>query len=575
MVLTTAARACAARGQRERQRVARVERQAGSRRAEHVARPCARPASCRPRRGRPAPSSRPRARTRRSRAPQSRPRSRARRRGLRRCAARSARCARRTPARPRRRRAQALRTAGRARARICAEALAGTSRRVARARRRPRGGAGRARRRRSRRSRRRACRGRCRGRRSRSAATRGGLAASDRLAIDGGHATRAPHRAARRLPVAAPGRTLRFRHPARRKGAREPRPMHDDRPIATDLRRARRRRAARRAWAASRRARASRSSCSRAARCSSTPARPSTARAARARDRPRRPRGRPRAHRERMARELPRAAQGARDRARAASCAPTPCAPASRRATRSVDARRDPRRRAAADRAGARRARDRRRRARAAPRSSRCRCTTRSRRRPTAQRAETHARPQRAVERADAAGVPRARFRELLERARAEGFRPTDDAALHERYVGPVPIVPGRAPHNLKITTPRGPRARRGDPARAQRARERRVSLRVGLGFDVHRLVPGRPCVLGGVELPHPRGPARPLRRRRGAARDRATRCSARRGSTTSARCSPTRDRALEGRRQRAHPRARSSRACARAGCARRSTSTS
>ncbi len=31
---------------------------------------------------------------------------------------------------------------------------------------------------------------------------------------------------------------------------------------------------------------------------------------------------------------------------------------------------------------------------------------------------------------------------------------------------------------------------------------------RVGLGFDVHRLVEGRPCVLGGIELPHPSGPA-------------------------------------------------------------------
>ena len=31
--------------------------------------------------------------------------------------------------------------------------------------------------------------------------------------------------------------------------------------------------------------------------------------------------------------------------------------------------------------------------------------------------------------------------------------------------------------------------------------------VRVGLGFDVHRLAPGRPCILGGVELPHPTGP--------------------------------------------------------------------
>jgi len=34
------------------------------------------------------------------------------------------------------------------------------------------------------------------------------------------------------------------------------------------------------------------------------------------------------------------------------------------------------------------------------------------------------------------------------------------------------------------------------------------VSLRIGLGFDVHRLEAGRRCVLGGVELPHPSGPA-------------------------------------------------------------------
>ena len=31
--------------------------------------------------------------------------------------------------------------------------------------------------------------------------------------------------------------------------------------------------------------------------------------------------------------------------------------------------------------------------------------------------------------------------------------------------------------------------------------------MRVGLGFDVHRLEAGRPCVLGGVTLPHDTGP--------------------------------------------------------------------
>ena len=35
----------------------------------------------------------------------------------------------------------------------------------------------------------------------------------------------------------------------------------------------------------------------------------------------------------------------------------------------------------------------------------------------------------------------------------------------------------------------------------------RAASLRVGTAFDAHRLVPGRPLVLGGVTIPHPYGP--------------------------------------------------------------------
>ncbi len=30
--------------------------------------------------------------------------------------------------------------------------------------------------------------------------------------------------------------------------------------------------------------------------------------------------------------------------------------------------------------------------------------------------------------------------------------------------------------------------------------------MRVGIGYDVHALVEGRPLILGGVEVPHPRG---------------------------------------------------------------------
>jgi 2-C-methyl-D-erythritol 4-phosphate cytidylyltransferase len=46
----------------------------------------------------------------------------------------------------------------------------------------------------------------------------------------------------------------------------------------------------------------------------------------------------------------------------------------------------------------------------------------------------------------------RARFLELLERAEREGAQPTDDAALWERAIGPVALVPGEAT-NLKVTT--------------------------------------------------------------------------------------------------------------------------
>jgi 2-C-methyl-D-erythritol 4-phosphate cytidylyltransferase / 2-C-methyl-D-erythritol 2,4-cyclodiphosphate synthase len=102
---------------------------------------------------------------------------------------------------------------------------------------------------------------------------------------------------------------------------------------------------------------------------------------------------------------------------------------------------------------------------------------------------------------------PKARFLELLERAREDGFSPTDDAALWEHYVGPVPLVRGEA-SNLKLTT-------RADLeiARAllhgggDHPGEERVNQRIGIGFDIHRLVEGRPCVLGGIELPHPTGP--------------------------------------------------------------------
>lgn len=32
------------------------------------------------------------------------------------------------------------------------------------------------------------------------------------------------------------------------------------------------------------------------------------------------------------------------------------------------------------------------------------------------------------------------------------------------------------------------------------------MKIRVGAGYDIHCLVPGRPLIIGGMEIPHPRG---------------------------------------------------------------------
>ncbi len=36
--------------------------------------------------------------------------------------------------------------------------------------------------------------------------------------------------------------------------------------------------------------------------------------------------------------------------------------------------------------------------------------------------------------------------------------------------------------------------------------RDDMTNLRIGMGYDAHRLVPGRPLILGGVEIPHSLG---------------------------------------------------------------------
>lgn len=83
-------------------------------------------------------------------------------------------------------------------------------------------------------------------------------------------------------------------------------------------------------------------------------------------------------------------------------------------------------------------------------------------------------------------------------RAAAAGEEADDTAALVRRAGGEVRVVPGER-RNLKITGP-------GDLELAGAllaGEDARCGFRVGHGYDVHRLVPGRPLRLGGVEMPH------------------------------------------------------------------------
>jgi 2-C-methyl-D-erythritol 4-phosphate cytidylyltransferase/2-C-methyl-D-erythritol 2,4-cyclodiphosphate synthase len=99
------------------------------------------------------------------------------------------------------------------------------------------------------------------------------------------------------------------------------------------------------------------------------------------------------------------------------------------------------------------------------------------------------------------AQTPQAFRREVLRDALALTADATDEAALAEQAGHRVRIVEGEAT-NIKITTPDDLAiaetiARRGAPPRTGRA---------GVGYDLHRLVEGRPLILGGVTIPFDRG---------------------------------------------------------------------
>jgi len=121
------------------------------------------------------------------------------------------------------------------------------------------------------------------------------------------------------------------------------------------------------------------------------------------------------------------------------------------------------------------------------------------------------------------AQTPQAFRREVLVDALKLSDDATDEAALAERAGHPVRLVDGEAT-NIKITTPEdlsiaeaialGVDGRSPERLALQRPEEREGfsgakparTGRAGTGYDLHRLVEGRPLVIGGVTIPSDRG---------------------------------------------------------------------
>jgi 2-C-methyl-D-erythritol 4-phosphate cytidylyltransferase / 2-C-methyl-D-erythritol 2,4-cyclodiphosphate synthase len=98
------------------------------------------------------------------------------------------------------------------------------------------------------------------------------------------------------------------------------------------------------------------------------------------------------------------------------------------------------------------------------------------------------------------AQTPQAFRRAVLQEAVAlgrSGVVATDEAGLAERVGHTVRIVQGDR-GNVKITTAEDLDRARADEHRAPA----RSAARAGIGYDLHRLVEGRPLILGGVTIP-------------------------------------------------------------------------
>ncbi|TFB14752.1 2-C-methyl-D-erythritol 2,4-cyclodiphosphate synthase [Filobacillus milosensis] len=110
-----------------------------------------------------------------------------------------------------------------------------------------------------------------------------------------------------------------------------------------------------------------------------------------------------------------------------------------------------------------------------------------------------------------AAQTPQAFTYNLLKRAHEFAYEhqyyATDDVALLEGIEHSAAVVRGSY-NNFKITNPEDIQKAENmlKINRSDQSREEDELIRIGQGFDVHQLVEGRPCIIGGVEIPYDKG---------------------------------------------------------------------
>jgi 2-C-methyl-D-erythritol 4-phosphate cytidylyltransferase/2-C-methyl-D-erythritol 2,4-cyclodiphosphate synthase len=89
-------------------------------------------------------------------------------------------------------------------------------------------------------------------------------------------------------------------------------------------------------------------------------------------------------------------------------------------------------------------------------------------------------------------------LRDALRKANQEGFEVTDEASAIE-ILGLKPLLVMGSMENFKITY-------QNDLLSMEKLMKQDSSLRIGQGYDVHRLVEGRDLILGGLKIPFQKG---------------------------------------------------------------------